>query len=220
MKKILIFLILVFNINALADKLLKVAVIDSGFNFKYSQLAHLCPNEHKDFTGEGLVDLIQHGTNIVGLIVNNAQSSNYCIVLIKAYSTKINKRTFITEALEYAFQIHANIINLSGGGPGENYREKTIVKKLLDNNITLAFAAGNDHQNLDYNCDYYPACYDDRIFIIGSESLSSNYGKVVDTIYDGENKTAFGLTLSGTSMSTAIFTGQLLKSIAFIQKVR
>jgi subtilisin family serine protease len=219
MKKLMVILTFLCSFNALAANPLKIAVIDTGLDPRYSQFAHLCPSEHKDLTGEGLKDVHGHGTNVVGLIVNNALTTNYCIVLIKAYAFQTQKKAFITEALEYAYSIGANVINLSGGGFEPIEAERKIVMKILDKKITLIVAAGNNNDNLDLNCNYYPACYDKRIYVIGSLSDYSNYGSnTVDTVYDGKRKLAFGQVMSGTSQSTAIFTGKLLKNIDTIQK--
>jgi subtilisin family serine protease len=220
MKKMLFLLVLLCSFNALADNLIKVAVIDTGLEPHYRQFANLCPGDHKDFTGEGFNDYNGHGTNIVGLIVDNAKSKNYCIVLIKAYRLqKKPTKAFITEALVHAYNIGANVINLSGGGSEPIEAERQIVNKLLDKKITLVVAAGNEGLNLDKNCRYYPACYDKRIFVIGSHDLSSNYGpKTVDILYNGRNRLGFGKVLSGTSQSTATFTGKLLNNINLLQQ--
>jgi len=200
---------------------IKVVVIDSGLDMKYAFRAHLCPGEHKDFTGEGLQDSHGHGTNIVGLIVNNAQSNNYCIVVIKAYSKiRTLNPLFFTEALEYANKIEADIINISGGGIGKDSKEEAIVQKLLNNNTTLIVSAGNESRDLDIDCNFYPACYDPRIHVIGAHINFSNYGKVVDSYQPGFREKAFGQTMSGTSQATAIFTGLFLKSLAINSKGR
>ena len=212
----IINLILLFSINTLATPL-KVAVLDTGLDLRYSKFTNLCKSEHKDFTGEGFNDTIGHGSNVIGLITENAQSINYCIVLIKVYSKDL-KKSHITEGLEYAYDIKANIINLSGGGFGIINREKDIVEKILNANITFITAAGNQRSNLDKTCNYYPACYDKRIYVIGNYSISSNYGQIVDAVINGQNKTAFGINLSGTSQSAAIFTGKLIKTIAKIEE--
>lgn len=217
MKKILILLTFLCSFNALAETLVKVAVIDTGLDMKYSKSVPLCRDGHKDFTGEGLNDNNGHGTNIVGLIVNSYKPTGYCIVLIKAFSRDPQVQ-YVTQALEYAEQIQANIINLSGGGPNPIKREREVVMRLLDKNIILSVAAGNDNVNLDEDCNYYPACYDPRIYVVGNSNGRSNYGKVVDIWYNGQNKTEFGVTRSGTSQSTAQFTSQLLKTVALIKK--
>lgn len=227
MKKLVILLIFLFNFNALASNLIKVAVIDTGLKPEYNQFAHLCPFGHKDFTGEGLEDINGHGTNVTGLITNNAQSNGYCIVIIKAYAYKFNVLSlkyeitpYVTEALEYAHQINAQIINLSGGGSFPIYKEEQIVRKILNANRILIVAAGNGNNDLDKKCVYYPACYDSRIYVIGNSGELSNYGKVVDLFYYADNQMAFGQKMSGSSQATALFTGKLLKNIDSLRKVK
>src|SRR6185312_7300812 len=79
---------------------IKVAVIDTGFG--YDSLGHgakLCKFGHKDFSGNNRVDFSYntvtpipldshgHGTNIIGIIDNQAKESgaNYCIIVLKYY---------------------------------------------------------------------------------------------------------------------------------------
>lgn len=213
MKRLVFLFTLLWGIDSAAKDILKVAVIDTGLKMLYRPSAHLCKMGHKDLTGEGIHDYKGHGTNITGLIVNNADSDKYCIVIIKAYAK--GKGFDITRALQYAYDIGVDIINLSGGGEGFRSDENQIVKKLLDRGTVLIFASGNNRTNLDKNCNYYPACYDPRIFVIGSSTTpSSNYGKkTVDVEYDGQDQTAFGETFSGSSQATAIFTGKLVNDI-------
>jgi subtilisin family serine protease len=220
MQKLIYFILITFSFNILASTMIKVAVIDTGIDPSYLKFIPLCQSGHKDFSGEGLYDYHGHGTNVTGLIVNSAQNSNYCIVLIKAYATQWHKRQYITAALEYAQSIGVNIINLSSGGSGSDEKERKIVNILLKEKVTLVFASGNNSDNLDQNCQYFPACYDNRIYVIGSSHFSSNYGKIVDMTFNGQNRTAFGKTLSGSSQAAALFTGELLKQIALRQKGR
>jgi len=211
MKKILGLLIFLCSFNTLANNILKVAVIDTGFNPKYSNQANLCESGHKDFSGEGLFDYNGHGTNVIGLIVKHSSTKNYCIIIIKAFAMKSPKtKSYIVEALQYAYDIKADIINLSAGGEKPISSEKRIVMKILNKKQIFVTAAGNNGKNLDKACTYYPACYDKRIIVVGDKNKYSNYGKYVDAIQNGKNQTAFGQTMSGTSQSTAIFTGLLL----------
>ena len=67
--------------------------------------------------------------------------------------------------------------------------------------------------NLDTLCNYFPACYDKRINVIGAKNVSkSNYGHVVDYVLNGKNRKAFGVNLTGTSQSTAVFTGLMIRA--------
>lgn len=220
MKNFLYFLLFMFSFNALADKLIKVAVIDTGIDPEYIKYTPLCETGHRDFSGEGLNDLHGHGTNVIGLIVNNANSKNYCIIVIKAYAMRFFQKHYLTEALEYAHSLNVHIINFSSGGIDPLPKERRIIMKLLDEKVAMFVAAGNNKSNLNVNCNYYPACYDSRLFVIGSSRATSNYGDIVDAVFDGDNQEAFGRKLSGTSMATAIATGKLLKEIDLKRKER
>jgi len=219
MRFLLSFLIFFSNFGQLGyatgpksnKKPLKVAVIDTGLNIDYMEQTPLCDSGHKDFTGEGLNDIHGHGSNVTGLIVNTASISGYCIIVIKAYGFKNGKSDFITQALNYVATLGVNVINISGGGKGHQPSEYLAIKKLLNQKVTIIVAAGNMDMDLNHNCNYYPACYDKRIYVIGSTSGESNHGTMVDTVINGTNKEAFGVRMSGTSQSTAIFTGQMLK---------
>lgn len=222
MKKILGILIFLCNFNSLYANPIKVAIIDTGLNTEYIDKVPLCKNGIKDFTKEGLQDYHGHGTNITGIVVNNVKTKNYCIVLIKAfaYRDRSNVKQYIVQALQYAYDINADVINLSSGGSGSDTNERKIVLKILDKHIKLVAAAGNDDLDLDKNCSYYPACYDKRIFAVGNMGVYSNYGNRVATIPNdmGTNITAFGVTLYGTSQSTAVFTSKVINSLDLLRK--
>lgn len=186
------------------------------------------------------LDMHGHGTNIVGIIDNLASLSNkkYCFVIIKFYSlnqTGIENLTASNKALKYVNDIKADFINYSGGGPHYSKNEHEYVKTFLNNGGTFVAAAGNENKNLDnFENAYYPASYDQRIIVVGNKkkdidktynpryilkdkenkkierhSLSS-YGKMVDRWEEGENVTAYGITMTGTSQATAIATGKII----------
>lgn len=232
--KLILLLILLLASSASA-KTLRVAVVDSGLDINDSRLnGHLCPTGSKDFTGEGLTDTVGHGTAMVGLIEQEAKDSDYCLVIYKYYTqTESAAMTLINEikALQEATLNHISIVNLSGGGPIFDEKEYLTIR---DNPGTLfVVAAGNEGQNLDTpNNEYYPASYwlKNELVIgnIGSDykrSPRSNYGKKVSAVEMGENVKVLvpnGQTMmTGTSVSTAIFTGKLIKeALSAIQPIR
>lgn len=210
-----------------------VAVLDTGFG--YNNLGHsakLCKFGHKDFSVDQRysaeygtkdkipLDIHGHGTNIVGVIADNAKITNYCFVIIKYYSIKQDGKQSVeasNKALEYAANIGADFINYSGGGPERSDRETKAVKRFLDNGGKFIAAAGNEGTNLDLiENAYYPAMDDKRIIVVGNNnfygvrSYKSNYGKVVKRWELGENVTGYGLTMTGTSQATAVATGKIL----------
>ena len=203
------------------SKPIKIAIIDTGLDPKFKKLAHLCPTGHRDLTGEGLDDYHGHGTNVTGLIVDNAGNSNYCIIIIKAYAFRSPvMKPYIPEALAYAYSIKPDVINVSGGGSDPILAEKVIVNQILNSKIKLIVAAGNKGTDLNVNCNYFPACYDPRIIVVGTNDRFSNKGSVVDIKTLGNKLTGFGVTMSGTSQATAVVSGNVTKQLANSRKVR
>lgn len=207
-----ILLVLLYCIPSMA-KQITVAVIDTGFNMAYEKEGNLCSSGHKSFVpNQSIDDNHGHGTNIVGLIKEYSNDTTYCVYIIKFFDYKNTNSYSLIQSLKYAYSLKPDIINLSGGGFSAEREEYEIVKKILDANIKLIVSAGNKHLNLNDNCVYFPACYDTRIIVVGAHDVrSSNYGDIVDVVVSGENKTAFGETMSGTSQATAIVTGTYVR---------
>ncbi len=218
--KYLLFLFL--SSISLAQEPIHVAVLDTGLDLnKYS--SYICPTGSKDFTGYGITDHYGHGTFITDLIIRTAQSAGkYCLVILKEYDLTSNDKIAIPAymaALREAIHLNVNIINYSGIGTTPDSEEKELIQSHPD--IKFIVAAGNEGADMDavQNCTY-PACYGlSNVYVIGNGSKgfrapSSNYGKVVTHWEDGEY--IYGPWLdkyiyaSGTSMSTAIYTGKLL----------
>lgn len=193
-------------------KLVRIAVIDTGYNVEFNTLK-LC-NKGLDFTGTGLNDNIGHGNNVAHIIANRLTDLNYCIYPIKVFDVDdgIFNLKRILQGLHAAYKFKPDIINLSYGGTGEFVIEWLYIKFLLDKNITIVAAAGNLATNLDKKCNYFPACYDDRIITVGNLNESgkrqskSNYGHYVKKWNVGTNVFAGGYSLTGTSQATAIET--------------
>ena len=221
-------LLLLAPLKALS-KTLVVAVIDTGVD---QSVGHLCKMGHKDFSGTGLSDTHGHGTHIAGLISKYAGNSNtYCIVNIKFYSefaTGEQNLRAMKNSIRYAVDIKADYINISGGGVQSDSEESSLIKSALNKGIHVVVAAGNEAHDLDRDCNYYPACYDKRLTVVGNLSdqrsfspsynraPSSNYGHIVNRWEVGTNVDSnlphgkHG-TLTGTSQATAIATGKLLR---------
>lgn len=159
-----IILSLFFSISFGGDKPIKVAVIDSGYNFQTNWDAYagkqtpygttvykpkLCEGEHKDILNTNFKDDIMHGTHIVGVIAQYAQNANYCIVIIKYFDLvvgRLNVDKNYNQALLYAESIGADIINYSSRTHTFDYDEYVNVKRLLDKGITFVSAAGNEKE--------------------------------------------------------------------------
>lgn len=196
---------------------IRIAVIDTGFNMLLDNVK-ICSWGNIDLTGKGFDSVDGHGNNITSIITQDLKDVDYCIHIIKFYHDD-NSIFTLDKALNYAYSIHPDIVNISAGGPGKIKGELSAVQGLLNNHTIIVAAAGNDNQNLDENCYYYPACYDNRILTVGStdnnnkKSSFSNYGKYVKIWEQGEKVSAGGSTFSGTSQATARITGLIVKEI-------
>jgi subtilisin family serine protease len=232
--KFFTLLLLLLATTASSDpKVLKVAVVDTGLDINDPRVSsHICPSGSKDFTGEGLKDSNTHGTHVAGLIIKYAGNTNYCLLIYKYYRPidpgKVSQRHEL-DALIQAVNDGADIVNLSGGGPNFNEEERLLI--LNHPQVTFVVAAGNDGLNLDISGnEYYPANYDlpniipvMNITSYGIRLSSSNYGKHVLAKEIGYTVLSLAPPFvckgdlnctdykTGTSMSTAIHTGKLIK---------
>jgi len=244
-KKILILiflLLLVFGFEKAeskpynAEDVIKIAVIDTGFDFQ-STWAHLglkipkiCKTGHNNLINSGSLpqDSNGHGTHIAGLIAQYAENANYCLMIIKYYSRYNSGDTNLSntiKAFKWAIDNNADVINYSGGGPSFVESEYEQIMRALKKGIIIVAAAGNESANLNIRSNYYyPAQYDSRIIVVGnSTSNSSNYGIIVDTYEPGGGVISLGLNssrnkMTGTSQSTAITTGKTVKKL-YMKKV-
>ena len=211
---------------------------DAGHDAHLCKFGHKDFSMDRQFTGAYDVkvplplDVHGHGTNVVGIIESylNKTNVNYCIVIIKYYSeqqTGEQNLVASTRAFNYAANIKVDYVNYSGGGPEANMFERASINKILKYGGHFIAAAGNEGQDLDNPLNaYYPASYDKRIIVVGnlcSDGVqykkkdgtelkrcgSSNYGESVTRWEPGENITAYGITMTGTSQATAAATGKI-----------
>lgn len=207
-------LILLLSLFISAKEPIKVAVIDSGINVKHLKNINFCNKSwNKSFIDNNINDNLEHGTNVTGLIKKYAGNANYCFIIVKVWGNfrNTNAETAYIKGLEYATSLKPDIINLSGGGYGLKEKERDVIIKYLNSGGTLINAAGNEREFLPKNdCKWYPGCYDSRIIVIGNMSESSNYGPRVNFVLNGEEQTAFNITMSGSSQAAAIFTGMVV----------
>lgn len=213
---------LIFSVNMLLRPL-KIAVIDTGYGV--TEVFKKCPGA-KDFTDSSVIDTNGHGTNVIGIISSRLEGFNYCILPIKVFGGPETTESLIAEGIKYAVSMNVDIINISGGGGGKDNDEEYAVNLALNNNIKLIVSAGNDGHNLDSSCNYFPACYNSRVQVVGSIqkngnlSKFSNFGGVVKYWQHGEKVEGGGVTMSGTSQATAIQTAMEAKRMLLNNKNR
>lgn len=203
----------VIMLMSLASAQIRVAVLDTGFDQHLQNQIPLC---------EGLLKPAQHdknghGTNIVGLIQQKAGDTGYCFLIYNVIPGHVK---LSIAALRDAIDKKADIINYSGGGALQNKQETLLIKEHLDKGRVFVASAGNTKKNLrPGNCAFYPACVDDRVIVVANDGPESSYGEMVDHVIDGDDQSAYGIKLSGSSQSAAVFTGVYLKLLLFKKRL-
>lgn len=175
-----------------------VAVIDDGFKIDatdfpqnlwtdsngnhgwntYKNSADISPIYKKDGTA---FDNTDHGTHVAGIIGANSDGRNLIgaaykteLMLINAAhyvsEDKVPQFTFddIIEAIDYARENHADIINLSLGGYGTSLQLEQAINRAYDAGIAIFAAAGNDGISTT-NSKTYPASFENVIGVMASD---------------------------------------------------
>lgn len=222
-------------------KTIKVAVIDTGYDFKSTwkdidrypglKKPKICTDSrHADFTKVEtdktyLEDTHGHGTHIAGLIASAAGDSDYCLVIIKYYNPYHNNLKATIKSFEHAIEENVDIINYSGGGTDYSAEEYEVLMRAIKLGIKVVVAAGNEKSNIDEKGKhYYPASYSPLITSVGNVDEkgkrvpSSNYGDSVTAfrmgldVYSLLPGNRYG-TMTGTSQATAIRSGEIVKEL-------
>ncbi len=177
-----------------------------------------------------LTDNHGHGTHIAGIIGSiggNGKgiigiSPNVSLMILKYYDPKVSSTDNLKntiQAIRYAIDKGAQIINYSGGGTDYSQEEFEGVRLAEKKGILFVAAAGNERSNSD-QFHYYPADYKLKNIISvtavdpGTQVLSSsNYG--IETVHiaaPGQNilstlpGSSYGY-MTGTSQATAFVSG-------------
>lgn len=216
----LFILLLVILSNVCTAKVVetreKIAILDSGIRPSGLE-KYLCKDGHFDLTGEGLVDVLDHGTNIAWIISKYIDPKKSCLLIIKVFRHYEANSVFdIANGLNRVNTIdNVKFINISGGGESPCENEKDELQIAVDRGTTVCVAAGNKSMDLSKSCAYYPACYDIKknYFVVASGDENglhkfSNYGGPVNRIENGKSVDGGNIIMTGTSQATAICTGK------------
>lgn len=180
-----------------------VAVIDSGYRSGLDDAAELV--SPYDFWGgdENVQDFIGHGTHVANVIGEATDNGIGCagmapkakIMPLKVFPDGDGGAydTDIANAIDWARNEGAHVINMSLGGGGWSGVTNSAVRRAVDANMLVFAASGNDGKgSLDY-----PAGYPDVIAVGSSQprngnnppfrSSFSNYGNGLDLVAPGEN---------------------------------
>ncbi|WP_435333566.1 S8 family serine peptidase [Haloarchaeobius sp. TZWWS8] len=211
-----------------------IAVIDQGVMYDHPDLAdRFGTNEGKDFVDDDsdpYPDVLSdeyHGTHVAGIAA--ATTDNGTGISGMSDSTLISGRALseqgsgstsdIADAVEWAANQGADLINMSLGGGGFTNTMKNAVSYAANEGVTILCASGNDGQS----SVSYPAAYDECIAVGAvdeNENLASfsNYGSKQEVVAPGvdilstwtENVGQYGgkyNKISGTSMACPAAAG-------------
>ena len=201
-------------------------MIDQGIDATHPELkGRLLPGYNvKAPMNQPLPDF--HGTHVAGIIAANKNNAiggygvnpNAMIMPIDVFNREGGVSDYLlAEALIYAVNKGAKIINMSLGSPAFSTILQDAVETALAKNVTIIAAAGNEGTNV----PNYPAAFKGVISVGAVNHKNelttfSSYGPTIDLvapgediyapIYDYERKSSFAM-LSGTSMATPMVTG-------------
>lgn len=230
---------------SLGDTTVKIAIIDSGIDYTHPDLQNnLAADGKYDFVGNVTYTDIQngnwkedddpnpsstnntHGTHVTGCanaVTNNgigiaSLGTNCKFIPIKVAADNPNVGGIYRgyEAILYAAQKGAKVINCSWGGPGYSQVGQDIINQATQLGSIVVVAAGND--GLDLNVyPQYPANYDNVINVGATNQTDkaasfSNYGHSVTVYAPGQSIYSTipnnrYTSYDGTSMATPIVSG-------------
>lgn len=180
-----------------------IAVIDSGIDFTHPDLANNqwtnpSPSSQGDLHGWDFVtesseikDEQGHGTAVAGIIAaegNNGAGITGVMWRASLMSLRVLDNTGTgdvanaVEAVDYAVEHGAQVINLSWGTNGESMVLKDAIDRAIKRNVVVVCSAGNGGRDLETS-PYYPASFDlkDLITVAATDNFDqpatwSNWG--------------------------------------------
>lgn len=200
----------------------------------------------EDYTGldSDPKDLVGHGTHVAGTIAASTNNSKGVAgmagkakimpvragfkIIYKGRETGLFETDDIINALIYAADNGADVINMSLGGTGLSYTLRDAVRYAYSQGCVVVVAAGNSDQDSAY---YSPAMYSDVISVGAIDSDEqrasfSNYGHMVDVAAPGvailstyptaltpEGYTPYAM-MAGTSMACPHVSGAVAQLLS------
>lgn len=188
---------------------IKIGILDSGVQRTPDLEPFFCKGGHESFVEARHKKGIHpdHGTNVARLIVKDLNPRLYCIISVQYWSETSsgysNQMAFIA-GLAHLSRQGISYLNISAGGPEGYSAEHVLLNKMAKEGVKIGVAAGNEGDNLDVSCNYFPACYNipQNFHVVGaSDTKNANFGQVVK-YYDKGFQQGMPV-MTGTSQATA-----------------
>lgn len=206
-----------------------IAVLDSGVEFGHPALAGRLTTSGYDFVDDdpdpsdsrngldddqdGQVDeMAGHGTFVAGLASRVAPQAR--IMPLRVLDSDGQGRAFVlAEALDYAVQHGADVVNLSLGTPAYSLALERALERANAQGVVVVAAAGNNAADLElYPAAGYKVISVTALDLDGRKAGFANYGSLVDLAAPGVDLLGpvnGGYALwSGTSMAAPLVAGE------------
>jgi len=186
------------------DEEVLIAVVDTGVDMEHPDIKNKIYSSGWDFVNEDsdATDDHGHGTHVAGIAA--AETNNNEGIAGVAWNCKIlpikvifvpddpseepyAEYGWLIEAIVWAVDNGASVINLSLGGDADAQSLESAIKYAFDNNVVVVAAAGNDGGSV-----LYPAAYDDYCLAVAATDYDdlrkdwSNFGPEIDVAAPGE----------------------------------
>ncbi len=180
------------------DPSVVIAIIDTGIDFNHPDLMNKIHSSGYDFVNDDSdpTDDQGHGTHVAGIAAaetNNNEgiagvSWNCTILPLKVMDAQgEGYYSWMIEAIRYAVDNGASVINFSLGGDQPSQALEEGLRYAVEKKVVIVAAAGNEADSV-----LYPAAYDSYCLAVASSdyndqrSLWSNFGPEVDVTAPGE----------------------------------
>ncbi|MFS0765106.1 S8 family serine peptidase [Peribacillus phoenicis] len=212
--------------KSMGSKELIVAIIDDGIDRNHEDLKGRIVNAYDTIRNrKHIVPKGEHGTHIAGIIAGSANNGiggtgvapNVKLMPINVFDGEYADTADIIEAIHYAVQQKANIINMSLGDTSYSEALNKAVQEAYKKGVLIVAAAGNEGDMGKNVQRVYPAAFSHVISVAATDSRDkrpgySNYHSTVDIAAPGDDILStlpygkYGW-MSGTSMATPMVAG-------------
>lgn len=212
--------------KSMGSKELIVAIIDDGIDRNHEDLKGRIVNAYDTIRNrKHIVPKGEHGTHIAGIIAGSANNGiggtgvapNVKLMPINVFDGEYADTADIIDAIHYAVQQKANIINMSLGDTSYSESLNKAVQEAYKQGVLIVAAAGNEGDMGKNVQRVYPAAFSHVISVAATNSSDkrpsySNYHSTVDIAAPGDDILStlpngkYGW-MSGTSMATPMVAG-------------
>ncbi|MFU2013739.1 S8 family serine peptidase [Peribacillus butanolivorans] len=212
--------------KSMGSKEMVVAIIDDGIDRNHEDLKGKIDHPYDAVRNrKNIVPVGEHGTHIAGIIAGSANNDlggtgvapNIKIMPINVFKGEYADTADIIEAIHYAVQQGADIINMSLGDTRYSEALNKAVQEAYSKGLLLVAAAGNEGDMGKSVQRVYPAAFSHVISVAATDSKDkrtsySNYHSTVDIAAPGDYILStlpgdrYGW-MSGTSMATPMVAG-------------